>query len=375
MSKLFPSEMNKQSLRPNGLKIPVGILGATGMVGQRFILLLQDHPWFEVICLAASPRSAGKLYKKAVEGRWVMDKPIPDFVANLSMFEVEKDMEKIVQQVSLVFSALDMEKEKIREIEERFAKLGIPVVSNNSANRFTSDIPMIIPEINPEHLNIIPLQRKNHGFKNGFIVVKPNCSIQSYIPLLTPLLKFGPKKIVVTTLQAVSGAGKTLSSWPEMQENVIPFIGGEEEKSEKEPMKIWGQIEKGKFVLAKNPTISATCIRVPVEDGHMAVVSVSFTKKPTEKEIINAWKNFNPLKKLNLPSAPDPFITVFEDIDRPQTRLDRDLGNGMGISVGRLQTDKIFDYKFIGLSHNTIRGAAGGAILTAELLVKNGYIE
>lgn len=356
-------------------KIPVGILGATGMVGQRFITLLENHPWFEVVCLAASPRSAGKSFKKAVKDRWVMKKPIPNSIAKMKVYAVCEDVEKIAGQVSFVFSALDMGKEKICEIEEKFANLGISVVSNNSAHRFSEDVPMIIPEINPEHLVLISVQRKNHGWKRGFIVVKPNCSIQSYVPLLTPLLKYGPKKIAVTTLQAVSGAGKTLGSWPQMQENVVPYIPGEEEKSELEPMKIWGTLKAGKIILEKNINISANCIRVAVEDGHMATVSVSFTKKPTEKEIIKAWKTFDPLKKLNLPSSPRPFITVFEDADRPQTRLDRDLGNGMGISVGRLQKDKIFDYKFIGLSHNTIRGAAGGAILTAELLVKKGYID
>ncbi len=367
--------MNKRSLRPNGLKIPVGILGATGMVGQRFITLLNNHPWFEVVCLAASPKSAGKKYKDAVLGRWMMKEPIPATVAGLVVQAVEADMDKIAGDVSLVFSALDMDKEKIQEVENNFAKKGIGVVSNNSAHRWTKDVPMIMPEINPDHLKLIKVQQKNRGWKKGFIVVKPNCSIQSYVPLITPLLKFQPKKVVVTTLQAVSGAGKTLEVWPEMQENVIPFIGGEEEKSEKEPMKIWGEVKNDAILIASQPKISATCIRVPVEDGHMASVSVSFAKKPTVAEILAAWKKFDPLKGLKLPSSPYPFITIMGEENRPQSRLDRDLGKGMGISAGRLREDELLDYKFIGLSHNTIRGAAGGAILTAELLKSKGYIK
>lgn len=347
-------------------KISVGIIGATGMVGQRFITLLVNHPWFEVVSVAASPRSAGRLYKEAVEGRWLMKEKIPAAVAELMVLAVENDIDKIAKDISFVFSALDMEKDAIKVLENEFAKRGVPVISNNSAHRWTDDVPMIMPEINPEHLKVISQQQKNHGWDKGFVVVKPNCSIQSYVPLITPLLKFQPKKVVVTTLQSVSGAGKTLKTWPEMLDNVIPFISGEEEKSEKEPMKIWGN---------KGPKISATCIRVPTEDGHMASVSISFAKKPTEKQIIAAWKAFNPLEKLNLPSSPNPLITVFEEDNRPQTHLDRDLSNGMGISVGRLRKDNVFDYKFIGLSHNTIRGAAGGAILTAELLVKKGYIK
>lgn len=348
-------------------KIKVGVLGATGMVGQRFLTLLSNHPWFDVICVAASPRSAGKKYSEAVSGHWLMNQPIPKSIANLAVLAVEEDLEKIAGQVTFVFSALDMEKEKIRQVENEFAVRGIPVVSNNSAHRWTKDAPMIMPEINPDHLQLLK-------GKKGFIAVKPNCSVQSYVPLLTPLLKYYPKKVVVTTLQAVSGAGETLKTWPEMQENIIPYIGGEEEKSEKEPMKIWGSIEKGEIILAKNPKITATCIRVPVEDGHMASVAVSFVKKPTRAQILSAWKNFDPLKKLKLPSSPKPFITVFAEDDRPQTTLDRNLGNGMGISVGRLRDDSVLDYKFVALSHNTIRGAAGGAILTAELLVKKGYI-
>lgn len=355
-------------------KIPVGILGATGMVGQRFITLLNHHPWFEVVCLAASPKSAGKKYKEAVADRWMMEDSIPQAVANLVVQEVENDVDKIVKQVYLVFSALDMDKEKIKEVENEFAKRGVVVVSNNSAHRWTPDVPMIMPEINPDHLELIRAQQKNRGWKKGFIVVKPNCSIQSYVPLLTPLLKFQPKKVVVTTLQAVSGAGKTLETWPEMQENVIPFIGGEEEKSEKEPMKIWGKIKGTAIVPATEPRISATCIRVPIEDGHMAAVSVAFGKKPTAEEIIAEWKKFNPLAGLNLPSSPRPFINIMSEEDRPQTRLDRNVSRGMGISVGRLRQNSVLDFSFVGLSHNTIRGAAGGAILIAELLKKKGYI-
>ncbi|MDO8576872.1 MAG: aspartate-semialdehyde dehydrogenase [Candidatus Daviesbacteria bacterium] len=355
-------------------RIPVGILGATGIVGQRFLLLLQDHPWFEVVCLGASPKSAGKKYKDALAGRWMMESAIPQTVADLTVYAVERDMVQIVKKVSLVFSALDMEKEKIIEVENAFAGRGIPVVSNNSAHRWSLDVPMIMPEINPEHLALIKQQQKNRGWNKGFIVVKPNCSVQSYVPLLTPLLKFQPKKVVVTTLQAVSGAGKILKTWPEMQGNVIPFIGGEEEKSEKEPMKIWGKLKGGVIVAATSPRISATCIRVPVEDGHMASVSVSFVKKPTKNKIIDAWKKFDPLKELKLPSSPHPFITVMEEENRPQTKLDRNLGAGMGISVGRLRESNVLDFEFIGLSHNTIRGAAGGAILTAELLKAKGYI-
>jgi aspartate-semialdehyde dehydrogenase len=355
-------------------KIPVGILGATGMVGQRFITLLKDHPWFEVVCVAASPRSAGKSYAQAVAQKWVMEEAIPETVSKLTVLAVEKDAKKIAAQVKLVFSALDLEKEQIKEIENNFASLGIPVVSNNSAHRFTQDVPMIIPEINPEHLGLIKIQQINHGWKKGFIVVKPNCSIQSFVAQITALMRFNPQKIEVTTFQAVSGAGKTLESWPEMKDNVIPFIGGEEEKTEKEPLKIWGKLKNGTIKLAKNPTISATCIRVPVSNGHLASVAVSFERKPARDEVLEAWKNFNPLKELNLPFAPNPFITVFDEENRPQTGLDRNLGKGMGISVGRLRDDIIFDYKFVGLSHNTIRGAAGGAILTAELLKAKGFI-
>lgn len=355
-------------------KIPVGVLGATGMVGQRFVTLLKDHPWFEVVSVAASPRSAGKPYARAVSEKWAMEEKIPEAVSELIVLAVEGDAKKIASRVKFVFSALDLEKEQIKEIENNFASLGIPVVSNNSAHRFTQDVPMIIPEINPEHLELIDVQKRNHGWKDGFIVVKPNCSIQSFVPQISALMDFNPQKIEVTTFQAVSGVGKTLDSWPEMKDNVIPFIGGEEEKTEKEPLKIWGKLKNDMIELAKNPTISATCIRVPISNGHLVSVAVSFEKKPTRDQILEAWKNFNPLRGLNLPSAPNPFITVFDEENRPQTGLDRTLGNGMGISVGRLRDDAIFNYKFVGLSHNTIRGAAGGAILMAELLKAKNII-
>ncbi len=355
-------------------KIPVGILGATGMVGQRFITLLAKHPWFEITAVAASAQSAGKKYKEAVAGRWVMNQSIPAKVAEMHVYDVWVDLDKITSQVALVFCALDLEKDKIQEVENSYAGRDIPVVSNNSAHRWTDDVPMIMPEINPQHLELIRYQQKNHGWTTGFVVVKPNCSIQSYVPLLTPLLKYGIKKVIITTLQAVSGAGKTMNNWMEMQDNVIPNIPGEEEKSEKEPLKIWGEVKNGKVNLASGPKISATCIRVPVEDGHMVSVSISFDNKVSREQILKEWTNFNPLKGLGLPSSPDSFITVMNEEDRPQTRLDRDLRGGMGISVGRLREDKIMGFKFIGLSHNTIRGAAGGAILTAELLMVKGYL-
>ncbi len=360
-------------------KIKVGILGATGMVGQRFVSLLANHPWFEVTVVAASPRSAGKTYKEAVEGRWALKEPVPQNISKMVVLAVEDDMGKITQDVQLVFSALDMEKEEIRRIEESYAGKGVAVVSNNSAHRWTEDVPIILPEINPLHLDLINGQRKNRGWDKGLIVVKPNCSIQSYVPMLTPLMQFGITKVLVTTFQAVSGAGKTMEAWSEMEDNAIPFIGGEEEKSEREPLRVWGELKDGKIELATHPVISATCVRAPISDGHMASVSVAFVDKPTKEQIIEAWENFNPLTDLNLPSTPNPFITYFEESnfeeeDRPQTALDRDLGKGMGIAAGRLREDNILDFKFIGLSHNTIRGAAGGAILTAELLKAKGYI-
>ena len=355
-------------------KIPVGVIGATGMVGQRFVTLLQNHPWFEVVLVAASPNSAGKKYQDAVSGRWVMEEKIPAKIAEMKVYAVLEDIEKIAPQVQLIFSAIDLDKQKTKEIENAYASKGVVVVSNNSAHRWSEDVPMVMPEINFEHLKIIKNQQKNHGWNKGFVVVKPNCSIQSYVPLLTPLLKYGIKKIEVTTLQAVSGAGKTMTQWEDMEDNIIPQIKGEEEKSEKEPLKIWGKLGNGKIKFVKTPKISATCIRVPISDGHMASVAVTFAKKITKKQIINEWKKFNPLKKLNLPSSPNPFITFFDSVDRPQTRLDRNIGDGMGISVGRLREDKN-EFRFIGLSHNTIRGAAGGAILTAELLLRKGFIK
>lgn len=356
-------------------KFRIGILGSTGMVGQRFIQLLENHPWFDVVVVAASPQSAGKTYEESVKGRWKMDEPIPDKIKNLKVFAVEEDMQEIAKKVDFVFSALDMEKEDIQRVEEAYASLDIPVVSNNSAHRWTADIPMIMPEINPEHTKMIDIQRKNRGWKRGLIAVKPNCSIQSYVSVLTALREFIPKKVHVTSLQAISGAGKTFENWPEMVDNVIPFIGGEEEKSEKEPMKIWGKIKNKKFQLAQKPTISATCIRVAASNGHMASVSVSFAKNPSKEQILKAIKKFkNPISKFNLPSAPKEFIHYFEEDNRPQTKLDRNIEHGMGITMGRLQQDKHFDWKFIALSHNTIRGAAGGSILMAELLVKEGYI-
>lgn len=355
-------------------KIPVGVLGATGMVGQRFVTLLSNHPWFEVACVAASPRSAGKPYAEAVGDRWVMEEPIPLNIAGMNVVAVERDMDQIGRKAFFVFSALELEKGQIRLLEDRFASLGVPVVSNNSAHRWTEDVPMIMPEINPGHLDLIGQQQRNHGWERGFVVVKPNCSIQSYVPLLTPLLRFDVQEVMVTTLQAVSGAGKTLRNWPEMQDNVIPYISGEDEKSEKEPMRIWGKLNEGRIDLATEPRIKATCIRVLVEDGHMASVAVSFAREITLSGILACWEEFNPLKGLNLPSAPDPLITIMMDESRPQTRLDRMIGNGMGISVGRIRQYGETGLMFVGLSHNTIRGAAGGAILTAELLKVKGYL-
>lgn len=356
-------------------KINVGILGGTGMVGQRFVELLADHPWFEIKALAASPRSAGKLYKDAVAQKWFSQNPIPENVSDIQVLAVETDMDRICQEVTLVFSALDLDSETVKKIEEDYASKGVFVVSNNSAHRWTPDVPMIIPEVNPEHLEIINAQRAKRGWNAGGIIVKSNCSIQSYVPVLQAWAEFEPTQVIVTTNQAISGAGKTFETWPEMIDNVIPYIGGEEEKSEKEPLKIWGEIKNGKIENAKLPVISATCIRVPVADGHMASVSVKFGKKPTKEQLINALKNYkNPIADLDLPSSPQVFLKYFEENDRPQTRIDRDLGQGMTISVGRIRSDKILDYKFVGLSHNTLRGAAGGAVLAAELLKARGYI-
>ena len=356
-------------------KIRVGILGGTGMVGQRFISLLENHPWFNVVVVAASPQSAGKKYEEVMKGRWAMKAAIPKNVKSITVKAVEEDFNEIVKDIDLVFSAIDMDKQKIKEVEERYAAAGVAVVSNNSAHRWTEDVPMIMPELNSNHLDIIDIQRKNRGWDRGLLVVKPNCSLQSYLPVIYALEKFGPKVISVTTLQAISGAGKTFEMWPEMVDNCIPFIGGEEEKTEKEPLKILGSIRGKKIVTKKNINISATCIRVACSDGHMASVSVKFKKKPTKKQIIDAIENFkNPLAGLDLPSAPKKFIKYFSEDNRPQTKLDRDYEKGMGITCGRFREDASFDWKFVALSHNTIRGAAGGAILIAELLYKKGYL-
>ncbi len=355
-------------------KLRVGILGGTGMVGQRFISLLENHPWFEVVTIAASPRSAGKTYEEAVEGRWKMSTPMPESVKKLIVLNVN-DVEKVSAGVDFVFSAVDMTKDEIKAIEEAYAKTETPVVSNNSAHRWTPDVPMVVPELNPEHLEVIEAQKKRLGTKKGFIVVKPNCSIQSYTPALHALKEFGPKVVVATTYQAISGAGKNFADWPEMVDNVIPYIGGEEEKSEQEPLRIWGKVVDGKIVKADGPLITTQCIRVPVTDGHTAAVFVSFEKKPTKEEILKAWAEFKGLpQELNLPSAPKQFIKYFEEDNRPQAKLDRDYENGMGVCFGRLREDTVFDYKFVGLSHNTLRGAAGGGVLTAELLKALGYI-
>ena len=356
-------------------KLKVGILGGTGMVGQRFISLLEGHPWFEVTLVAASERSAGKTYEEAVGDRWKMPKPMPEAVKSLVVKNVN-EVEEVAREVDFVFSAVDMTKDEIKAIEEAYAKTETPVVSNNSAHRWTPDVPMVVPEINPEHFDVIEAQKKRLGTTKGFIAVKPNCSIQSYAPALTALKEFGPKQVVATTYQAISGAGKTFKDWPEMVENIIPYIGGEEEKSEQEPLRLWGKVENGEIVKADGPVITTQCIRVPVLDGHTAAVFVSFEKKPTKEEIIERWRNFKGLpQELELPSAPKQFIQYLEEDNRPQVVLDKDYENGMGVSLGRLREDIMFDYKFVGLSHNTVRGAAGGAILCAELLKAQGYIE
>ena len=356
-------------------KLRVGILGATGMVGQRFIALLENHPWFEVVAVAASPRSAGKTYEDAVGDRWKMDTPMPEAVKKMIVLNVN-DVEHVASQVDFVFSAVDMTKEEIKKIEEDYAKTETPVVSNNSAHRWTEDVPMVVPEINPEHLALIETQKKRLGTKKGFIVVKPNCSIQSYTPALVALKEFGPKVVVATTYQAISGAGKTFKEWPEMVGNIIPYIGGEEEKSEQEPIRIMGKVVDGKIEKAQLPVITTQCIRVPVLNGHTAAVFVSFEKKPTKEQIIEKWRSFSGLpQELNLPSAPKHFIQYLEEDNRPQVALDVNYENGFGVSFGRLREDTVFDYKFVGLSHNTIRGAAGGAVLIAELLTAQKYIE
>ena len=355
-------------------KLKVGILGGTGMVGQRFIALLENHPWFEVVCVAASPRSAGKTYEEAVGDRWKMSTPMPEAVKKLIVKNVN-EVEEVSREVDFVFSAVDMTKEEIKAIEEAYAKAETPVVSNNSAHRWTPDVPMVVPELNPEHLEVIEAQRKRLGTKNGFIVVKPNCSIQSYTPALHALREFGPKTVVATTYQAISGAGKTFKEWPEMVGNIIPYIGGEEEKSEQEPLRIWGKVVDGKIVKADGPVITTQCIRVPVLDGHTAAVFVSFEKKPTKEQILNAWAEFKGVpQELELPSAPKQFIRYCEEENRPQIALDGNYENGFGVTMGRLREDSVFDYKFVGLSHNTVRGAAGGGVLIAELLKAQGYI-
>ena len=355
-------------------KLKVGILGATGMVGQRFISLLENHPWFEVVAVAASPRSAGKTYEEAVGDRWKMTKPMPEGVKKLVVMNVN-EVEKVAAEVDFVFSAVDMTKEEIRAIEDAYAKTETPVVSNNSAHRWTPDVPMVVPEINPEHFAVIEYQKKRLGTKRGFVAVKPNCSIQSYAPVLTAWKEFEPVEVVATTYQAISGAGKTFKDWPEMVGNIIPFIGGEEEKSEQEPLRLWGKIENGQIVKADGPVITTQCIRVPVLDGHTAAVFVRFAKKPTKEQLIQKLKEFKGLpQELELPSAPKQFIQYCEEDNRPQVSLDVNYENGMGVSVGRLREDTVYDYKFVGLSHNTVRGAAGGAILCAELLTAQKYI-
>lgn len=354
----------------------VGIIGATGMVGQRFATLLENHPWFQVTALAASARSAGKTYREAVGKRWLMSSPIPEKMADMIVLNADTDVEEIASMVDFVFCAVDMKKEEIKALEEAYAKAECPVVSNNSAHRGTPDVPMVVPELNPEHTEIIAAQRKRLGTKRGFIAVKSNCSLQSYVPALHPLMDFGVTKVLACTYQAISGAGKNFESWPEMIDNVIPYIGGEEEKSEQEPMKIWGHIEGDKIVNATSPSITAQCIRVPVTDGHIAAVFASFEKKPEIEEILNRWKNFAGVpQQLGLPSAPKQFIHYFEENDRPQTKLDRNLEGGMAVSVGRLRPDTQYDIKFVCLSHNTLRGAAGGAVLLGELLCAQGYMD
>lgn len=354
----------------------VAVIGATGMVGQRFISLLEHHPWFHVTTLAASAHSAGKTYEQAVSGRWMMSTPIPEAAKSIVVKDAVADAEEIAHSVDFAFCAVDMKKDEIRALEETYAKYECPVMSNNSAHRFTPDVPMMIPEINDDHAQIIEAQRKRLGTKRGFVAVKSNCSLQSYVPALHPLKEWGITKVLACTYQAISGAGKNFETWPEMVDNVIPFIGGEEEKSEKEPLKIWGTVSDSEIIPASTPSITTQCIRVPVTDGHLAAVFVSFEKKTTIEEIKNAWKNFAGYpQQHNLPSAPKQFLTYFEEDNRPQTKLDRNLENGMGVSVGRLREDSQYDYKFVCLSHNTIRGAAGGAVLMAETLASKGYLD
>ena len=354
----------------------VGVVGATGMVGQRFVTLLENHPWFKLTTLAASGRSAGKTYEEAVGSRWAMTTPMPESVKKMVVLDASK-VEEVASQVDFIFCAVNMPKDEIKALEEAYAKAECPVVSNNSANRFTPDVPMVVPEINADHIDIIPAQRKRLGTKRGFIAVKSNCSLQSYVPALHPLMKdFGVSKALVCTYQAISGAGKTFDRMPEIIDNVIPYIGGEEEKSEQEPLKLWGRIEGDKIVSAESPRFTAQCLRVPVSDGHMGAVFVRFENKPSKEEILQAWKEFHgPAQDLKLPSAPKQFLHYFEENDRPQPKLDRMLENGMAVSIGRLREDNQYDYKFVCLSHNTLRGAAGGAVLLAELLAAKGYFD
>ncbi|MCR4843150.1 MAG: aspartate-semialdehyde dehydrogenase [Eubacterium sp.] len=356
-------------------KLQVAVLGGTGMVGQRFVSLLENHPWFEVKVIAASSRSAGKTYEEAIGDRWKIENPLPESVKNIVVKDLH-NIDEVASEVDFCFSAVDMKADEIREFEDSYARTETPVVSNNSAHRWTPDVPMVVPEINPEHYEIIPYQRKRLGTTKGFVAVKPNCSIQTYTPELHALKEFGIKRVVVSTYQAISGAGKTFKEWPEMEGNIIPYIGGEEAKSEKEPLRLWGKIENGVIVPAEGPIITAQCIRVPVLNGHTASVFVDFDKKPSKEEIIEKWTSFEGMpQKENLPSAPKPFIRYFEEDDRPQVRLDVDYEDGMGVTCGRLREDTIFDYKFVGLAHNTKRGAAGGAVLSAEALKAMGYIE
>lgn len=355
----------------------VGVVGATGMVGQRFITLLANHPWFNITSLAASSRSAGKKYEDAVGKKWCMDTEIPEKVKDMIVRDATADIDKITAEVDFVFCAVDMKKDEIKKLEEEYAKHECPVVSNNSAHRFTPDVPMVVPELNADHIKIIPSQKKRLGTKRGFIAVKSNCSLQSYVPALFPLHdKFGVKDVLVCTYQAISGAGKTFATWPEMIDNVIPYIGGEEEKSEKEPLKLWGKIEGDEIKLADSPNFTAQCIRVPVSNGHLGAVFVNFEKKPTIEEMKEIWKSFKGrAQELDLPSAPKQFLNYFEEDDRPQIKSERMLENGMAISIGRLREDTQYQYKFVCLSHNTLRGAAGGAVLLAELLCAEGYMD
>lgn len=358
-------------------KLKVGVIGGTGMVGQRFVSLLAGHPWFDLTVIAASERSAGKRYEDAIGNRWAIEVPMPDMAKDIRILDAQADMKLIAETVDFVFSAVDMEKEALMALEEAYAKLDCPVVSNNSAHRWTPDVPMVVPEINPEHLAVIADQRKRLGTKRGFIAVKSNCSLQSYVPALHPLKdEFGLTDVLVCTYQAISGAGKTFESWPEMVDNIIPYIGGEEEKSEREPLKLWGHIEDGVIKNASSPAITAQCLRVPCSNGHMAAVFARFEKKPTEDQILDRWAKFaGRPQELKLPSAPKQFLHYFEEANRPQTNLDRNLENGMAVSVGRLRADTQYDYKFVCLSHNTLRGAAGGAVLLAELLTAEGYFQ